>query len=152
VLNAIDTCAFLEVRKLVLGEKLWEEKGKIMGFSIKSAGPEGQHMEQSFTSVCKGFGRFPNGTNVGTMDVVMAPDGGYSGSGQGIATSQDGDVLTWKIYFFGKMEAQKGRSFGIISFRTASQKLAWINKTVVAMEGTVDAKTMELSTIGYEWK
>jgi hypothetical protein len=152
VLNLRNTDALLEVKKLVWGEKLWEEKGKIMGFSIKSAGPEGQRMEQSFTSVCKGFGRFPNGTNVGTMDVVMAPDEGYSGSGQGIATSQDGDVLTWKIYFFGKMEAQKGRSFGIISFWTASQKLAWINKTVVAMEGTVDAKTMELSTIGYEWK
>lgn len=152
MLNLRNTDALLEVKKLVWGEKLWEEKGKIMGFSIKSAGPEGQRMEQSFTSVCKGFGRFPNGTNVGTMDVVMAPDGGYSGSGQGIATSQDGDVLTWKIYFFGKMEAQKGRSFGIIKFWTASQKLAWINKTVVAMEGTVDAKTMELSTIGYEWK
>ena len=137
---------------MVFGEKLWEEKGKIMGFSIKSAGPEGMHMEQSFASVAKGFGRFPNGTNVGTMDVVMASDGGYSGSGQGFYTSQDGDALTWKIHFFGRMEASKGQSFAIIKFWTASQKLAWVNKIVVAMEGTVDAKTMELSTTGYEWK
>jgi hypothetical protein len=140
------------LEKLVLGEKLWEERGKVMGFSVKSPGPEGQRMEQSFTSVCKGFGRFPNGTNMGTVDVVMFPNGGYSGSGQGIFTSEDGDAATWKLYFFGKMEALKGRDFGIVKFWTTSQKLAWMNKTIVAMEGTINAKTMELSTTGYAWK
>jgi hypothetical protein len=43
-------------------------------------------MEQTFTSTTKGFGRDTglNGTNMGTLDVLRAPDGGISGSGQGI--------------------------------------------------------------------
>lgn len=152
MLNAIYTDAFLGVRKLVLGEKLWEEKGKVVAMSIKSVGPEGVHMEQTFTSVVKGFGRAPSGTNMGTLDLVQAPDGGYSGSGQGIFTSQDGDTVIWKIHFFGKMEAGKSRDFNVARFWTASQKLAWMNGAIAAIEGTADMKTMELSGTGYEWK
>jgi hypothetical protein len=142
----------LEVRRLVLGEKLWEEKGKAIGMSIKSIGPEGVRMEQTFTTVCKSFGRFPNGTNMGTVDFVQAPDGGYSGSGQGIFASQDGDAVTWKMYFLGTSEAGKGRDFGIVKFWTTSQKLAWMNKVIAAFEAVSDTKTMELSATGYEWK
>jgi hypothetical protein len=100
----------------------------------------------------KGFGRFPNGTNLGTLNFVQAQDGSYSGSGQGIFTSQDGDAVTWKIYFLGRSEAGKGRDFSIIKAWTASQKLAWANKTIFAAEGTSDSKTMEMIATGYEWK
>jgi hypothetical protein len=144
--------AFSEVRKLVLGEKLWEEKGKAVGMSVKSIGPEGVHMEETFATVVKGFGRGPSGTNMGTMESVVGPDGGSSGSGQGIFTSQDGDVVTWKIYFLGKREQGKDRSFGIVKWWTASQKLAWMNNTIAAFEAIADPKTMEVSSTGYEWK
>jgi hypothetical protein len=33
-----------------------------------------------------------------------------------------------------------------------AQKLAWLNKTVAALEGIGDTKTMEGSDTGYEWK
>ena len=137
---------------MVLGEKLWEEKGKSIGMSIKSVGPEGVHMEQTFTTVAKGFGRSPSGTNMGTLDLVQAPDGSESGSGQGIFTSQDGDVVVWKAYFFGRLEKGKDKSFGMVKFMTTSPKLAWMNKVIAAMEGVADLKTMEMTNTGYEWK
>jgi hypothetical protein len=143
---------FREVRRLVLGEKLWEEKGKVVGMSVKSIGPEGVNCEETFAAETKGFGRSPNGTNVGTMDFVQAPDGGFSGSRQGIFMSQDGDTVVWKVYFFGKTEAGKSRTVGIIKFMTTSKKLAWMNDIIAAGESITDTKTMESSDTGYEWK
>jgi hypothetical protein len=143
---------FLEVRKMVLGEKEWEEKGKAIGMSIKSIGPEGVRMEESFTSVVKGFGRGISGTNMGTIEYVMTPDGSTSGSGQGIFTSEDGEPVTWKGYVLGRREQGKDRFFMIIKWWTASQKLAWMNKTIAAIEGIGDPKTGEFSDTGYEWK
>jgi hypothetical protein len=35
---------------------------------------------------------------------------------------------------------------------TASQKLAWMNKTISAIESFDDPKTMEFNATGYEWK
>ena len=95
-LNAINTDVFLEVIKLVLGEKVWEEKGKGIGVSVKSVGPEGVHMEETFASEVKGLGRFPSGRNMGTMNIAARPDGFISGTAQGIFTAQDGDSVVWK--------------------------------------------------------
>ena len=137
---------------MVLGAKLWDEKAKVVGMSVKSVGPEGVRMEETFTSVIKGFGRFPSGTNMGTVEATQSPDGGSIGSGQGICTFEDGDMAAWKFYFVGKVEEGKNKSFGIVKFYTASQKLAWLNKTVAALEAIADPKTMEGSDTGYEWK
>jgi hypothetical protein len=41
---------------LVLGEKMWEEKGKVIGVSVKSVGPEGVRIEENFASEIKGLG------------------------------------------------------------------------------------------------
>jgi hypothetical protein len=151
VLNRINTDGFLEVKKLVLGEKLWEEKGKAIGMSVKSIGPEGVHMEETFASEVKGLGRGPGGRNMGTIDFVQAPSGGSSGAGQGIFTTEDGSVV-WKTYFLGKSEAGKGKSVFIIQFMTTSQKLSWMNSLIVAEEVILDEKTQEFSGTGYEWK
>jgi hypothetical protein len=142
----------VEVRKLVLGEKLWEEKGKALGVSVKSVGPEGVHMEETFASECKGLGRFPSGRNIGTMNIVEVLGGFSSGTGQGIFTTQDGDSVVWKTYSLGKPEAGKHRDLLIIQFMTASQKLSWMNSFIAVYEGISDRKTMEFSGTGYEWK
>ena len=152
MLNVRNNDALSEVRKLVLGEKQWEEKSKAVGMAVKSIGPEGARFEHTFTSTVKGFGRFPSGTNMGTIDFVVAPDGSSSGNGQGIFTSQSGEAVTWKIHLFGKREKGKDKSFGILKFWTASKKLVWLNGTIHALEGISDPKTMEGSDIGYSWK
>jgi hypothetical protein len=139
---------------LVLGEKLWEEKGKAIGMSIKSIGPEGVRMEMTFTSATKGFGRDTglDGTNMGTMEFVQAPEGGFSGSAQGIWTGLDGETVVWKCYSLGKTEAGKSKGVNIIQFMTTSKKLARMNGAIAVFEGITDMKTMEISGTGYEWK
>ena len=54
---------------MALGEKLFEESGKIVGFKkLQEVHPvEGMTMEVSFTSEIKGFGKFPSGRNVGFL-------------------------------------------------------------------------------------
>jgi hypothetical protein len=142
----------VEVRKLVLGEKMWEEKGKIVGVSVKSVGPEGVHMEENFATEVKGLDRVPSGRNMGTLNYVETPGGFFSGTGQGIFTTQDGDSVVWKCYFLGKPEAGKYKSVNIIQFMTTSQKLSWMNSFIAVEEGISDPITMELSGTGYEWK
>lgn len=137
---------------MVLGEKLWEEKGKVIGMSVKSVGPEGIHLEQTFASEIKGLGRMPSGANMGTLDAIQGPDGGFSGTGQGMFTSVDGDISTWKIYFFGKVEGAKNRSMGIVRFESASERISWMKGLVAWMEAVGDNKTGESTDTGYEWK
>ena len=110
VLNVISIDTFLEVKKLVLGEKMWEEKGKVIGMSVKSVGPEGVRMEETFATEVKGLGRAPSGRNIGTMDIIEVPGGFFSGTGQGIFTTQDGDSVVWKCYSLGKSEAGRARA------------------------------------------
>jgi hypothetical protein len=143
---------FVEVRKLVLGEKMWEEEGKFMGMSVKFVGPEGVHVEETFATEVKGLGRGPSGGNIGTLKIVERPGGFFSGTGQGIFTTQDGDSVVWKCYFLGKSEAGKYKSVNIIEFMTTSQKLSWMNGFIAVEEGISDPETMELSGTGYEWK
>jgi hypothetical protein len=152
VLNVISIDTFVEVRKLVLGEKMWEEKGKVIGISVKSVGPEGVRMEETFATEVKGLGRAPSGRNIGTMDIIEVPGGFFSGTGQGIFTTQDGDSVVWKCYSLGKSEAGKSKSVNIIQFMTTSQRLSWMNGFIAVDEGITDPITMELSGTGYEWK
>ena len=142
----------MEVRKLVLGEKLWEEKGKAIGVSIKSIGPEGVHVEETYATEVKSLGRAPNGRNMATLDIVETPNGSFSGTGQGIFMTVDGDSVAWKCYFLGKSVAGKSKSVNIIQFMTTSQKLSWMNGLIAVEEADGDSKTMEIDGTGYEWK
>jgi hypothetical protein len=137
---------------LVLGEKMWEEKGKIIGISVKSVGPEGVRMEETFATEVKGLGRAPSGRNIGTMDILETPGGFFSGTGQGYLVTQDGDSVVWKCYSVGKPEAGKVKSVNIIQFMTTSQRLSWMNGFIAVDESVSDPMTMELSGTGYEWK
>ena len=137
---------------MVLGEKIGEEKGKVIGVSIKAIDSEGIHVEETLASEVKGFGRFPGGRNMGTLNMVETPSGGVSGTGQGIVTSQDGDIVAWKCYVLGKSQAGKTNGVAIIQFMTTSQKLSWMNGLIIVEETVADSKTMEFSGTAYEWK
>jgi len=137
---------------MVVGEKMWEEKGKIIGISVKSIDTEGAHMEETFTSEVKGLGRAPSGRNIGTMNVTQRTGGTFNGTGQGYFTSLEGDSVVWKLYFYGKPEAGKNKTLFLVQFFTASQKLAWMNGVIAIGESITDPKTMEVSGTGYEWK
>jgi hypothetical protein len=140
------------VSKLVWGEKIAEEKGKVIGMSVKSVGSDGVHVEETFASEVKGFGRFPSGRDMGTLNVVMRTGGVISGTGQGTKTTQDGDSAVWKCYLIGKIEEGKHKCVIIIEFMTASQKLSWMNGLIAIEDAILDPITRELSGTAYEWK
>jgi hypothetical protein len=131
---------------------VWEEKGKVIGVSVKSVDSEGVHIEETLASEFKGLGRFPSGRNMGTMNLVARSDGHSSGTGQGICTMQNGDMVVWKLYGLGKSEAGKDKGVAIIQFMTTSQKFSWMNSLIVVYDSIGDMKTMEFSGTGYEWK
>ena len=52
---------------MVLGDKLFEESGNIIGLKITRVHPiEGVTTEDSFTSEIKGAGKYPSGENLGS--------------------------------------------------------------------------------------
>jgi hypothetical protein len=54
-------------KRMVLGEKLFEETGNVTSFRVTKVHPvEGTTMEVSFVSDIKGIGKFPSGKNTGS--------------------------------------------------------------------------------------
>jgi hypothetical protein len=60
---------------MILGEKLFEEKGQVVGFKLTKVHPiEGTAIEVSATIDLKGFGKFPSGKEMGSgvMDSIRS--------------------------------------------------------------------------------
>jgi hypothetical protein len=59
---------------MVLGEKLFEESGNIIGVKVIKVHPiEGVTSEVSFTSEIRGEGRYPSGENLGSGTMTKYP-------------------------------------------------------------------------------
>ena len=106
-------------------EVSWEESGKVLGTS------------------CMGFG---------TYTAVPRPDGNLYGEGQGVVTTMEGDMATWKGSGLGKFKQGGAISYrGVVYYQTASQKLAKLNGMAAVFEYDVDAEGKTASKI-WEWK
>jgi len=138
---------------LAIGQKLFEEKTRAIGFSIKRIGSEGVTAEMSITSEIKGFGpaKGVEGKNMGTMKDLRGPSGIGGGTGQGIITTNDGDMIIWKM-MYSRKTAGKEKYVGVMTFMTMSKKLAWLNNIICATEGegSPDITQGGINTI-YEW-
>jgi hypothetical protein len=77
---------------MAVGEKLFEEKGKVTMSFVKEVSAEGIEMILSFSSAVKGFGTFPNGTNIGSGTVWLRPDGMAHGTMRGILMTDDHEM------------------------------------------------------------
>jgi hypothetical protein len=81
---------------MALGEKLFEESGKVLGFKVTKVHPvEGTTMEVSFASEVKGFDRFPSGRNVGSGIMTQYPHGVVDASNQGTVMTVEGAQFIW---------------------------------------------------------
>jgi hypothetical protein len=136
---------------MVLGEKAAEEKGKAIGMSIRSIGPEGMTAEITIATEIKGFGRYPSGRNMGTMTVLQGPKTS-TGTGQGVIMTTDGESLPWHASFIGKTAGDRIRNVALVTFSTHSQKYAWMNEVLFVLDGESTADFSELSDTSYEWK
>ena len=135
---------------MVVGEKLWEGKGKYGTTSIKAVGPEGVTMEGTINVQLKGAGRAMgiDGILTLTNTISMEPSGVGWSHGQGMFNTMTGDMVVLKNSGIGKA----GKSVALMSFMTMSPKLDWMNNLValVTLEG--DPQWMEFDIAIHEWK
>jgi len=140
---------------MALGEKLFEESGKVLGFKVTRVHPvEGTTMEVSFTSEIKGFGKFPSGRNVGSGIMTQYPHGVADASYQGtIMTAEGGEQFIWWAHEKSKLEdGGKFKGMVMVSGFTNSQKLSWMNRLIMILESEFDPAALQFRTTAYEWK
>ena len=113
---------------MVLGERLWEGKGKYGTPAIKAVGPEGATMEGTISFQVKGVGRAKgiDGQLTLTNTILMEPSGSGWSHGQGMFNTMTGDMAIVKITGIGK----SGKSVSLMSLMTMSPKLSWMNSLI----------------------
>jgi hypothetical protein len=137
-----------------LGEKLFEEKGKVTDMNIESVHPvEGTKVNANFVSDIKGMGKFPSGKNMGSGVINQYPHGIWDASYRGVVTTQDGEQFFW--WGHAKSRAGEGwnvRGIVLVTGFTNSQKLAWMNRLILAIETELNQTAQEFAATGFEWK
>jgi hypothetical protein len=121
----------------MLGEKFQTITAKITGTRVLP-GELGPKLEVSFQGTGNIYGA--DTTEMGTYTSVMQPSGALFGEGQGIATTNEGESLSWKGFGMGKPTGKGlGASYRYaITFQTTSTKLARVNGLVAVGEWEVD--------------
>jgi len=142
---------------MVLGQKLWEGKGKSVGAGqIKSVGAEGVISEYSWTAQVKGMGcaeGIDGNINV-TAIMESSPKYVSKANDQGIFMLNNGEMGVLKGFDLMKMGAGSNPSaVGLYTFMFMSEKLSWMNSLValVTFEAQ-DPMWMESTITIYEWK
>jgi hypothetical protein len=119
----------------MLGDMISETTGKRIVRRVLSTDPP--KVEVSFEDSGSMMGVATTG--FGTYESMVHTDGSIYGEGQGVTTTADGEVVTWKGSALGKFGANGAVSYrGILYFRTASQKLAQLNAAPGVFEYEVD--------------
>ncbi len=138
----------------MLGEKIYEMKGKVLGQRVLPSDPEGPRMEVTFGGPLEGHGRMASlkGTVTATYVAVASPDGTFYGNGQAIVMSSQGERFTIKGDAVGQIAAGKVSYRGGATFRSSSTTLKWLNRVYGVFEYDQDLKTEEVIFTCYEWK
>ncbi len=146
-------CPFL-VKDLVLGEKLFEGKGKSGPGFIKWVGMEGIAQMYTWTANVKGMGKAAGAECMISVTAkgMTPPKGVGMAKDQGIFRTTTGEMGVIKGVDLAKMAEGKTISVGLWSFMTSSEKLAWMNDliAVVSFEA-LDPMWQEFNITIYEW-
>ena len=138
---------------MALGEKLFEETGKITGLQIKSVHPlEGVKMEVSFAGEIKGVGKFPGSKNLGSGTMAQYPHGMVDASYHGVVTAAQDQFFWWAHEKGRVVEGGKVKGIVTVTGYTNSQTLSWMNRLVVVIESETDPASGQYRGTGYEWK
>jgi hypothetical protein len=136
----------------MLGEKLGELRGKVMGQRILP--PEGEHPKCETSFEISGTVLGVQATVMGTYWSIVRQDGTLYGEcpWQGIIMTKDGDMGTWSGAGVGRFTGEGAAvSFrGALYFQIASKKLAPLNSIAVPYEWDVDAQGAARIEI-WEW-
>ncbi len=141
---------------MVLGEKLWEGKGKSDGPGfIKYVGMEGVASTYSWSAQLKGMGRAKDvDINIHAPGKSwMAPKGVGKAKDQAVFTTSNGDMGVLKGFALSKMMQNKPMAVSLWTFMTVSEKLSWMNDVIAVVSyEPMDPMWMELNLTVYEWK
>ncbi len=133
----------------MLGEQIGESRGKRTGRRVLSS-DTGFKVEVSFEESGKMLGLDVNG--FATYTAAPRPDGTLYGEGQGVITTRDGEMATWKGAGVGRFVGAGAVSYrGTLYYNTASPKLARLNSVAVVFEFESDAQG-NTSSKSWEWK
>jgi len=140
---------------MVLGEKLWEGKGKGNPGFIKSINMEGVTSVYTYQADLKGMGR-AKGTDLSlhvTAKSKNPPKGIATAWDQGTLMNMTGDMAVMKGFDLMKMTGGKPASVGLWSFMTMSEKLAWMNDVIALVTfEALDPMWETFNLTIYEWK
>jgi hypothetical protein len=123
--NTIDS----KISSMALGQKLFEEVGKITSFIVTKVHPlEGVTTEASFMSDIKGIERFPSGKNLASGIMTKYPHGIIDATWQGNLTTKNAEEFMWWAHEKSKV-SEDGKISGVnlVTGFTNSQKLSWMN-------------------------
>lgn len=137
-----------------MGDKLWEGNAQLISSILKEATENGLSMIMTWMLQLKGTGKANgvDGVIVFTTMGTINPDGMGTFVGKGGLRTMNGEMVAIKGSGYSKSEAEKGKGTSILTFRTISQKLAWLNTTaaIEIIEG--DPMFQQADITIYEWK
>jgi hypothetical protein len=146
----------LVVISMVLGQKLWEGKGKSGGAGfIKSIDMNGVTSVFTWSVQLKGMGtaKGVDGNLNVTAKSMMPPKGVSAAKDQGILMTSTGDMAVVKGFDLMKMMGPNPASVGLYSFMTMSPKLAWMNDLIALVTfEALDPMWETFNMTIYEWK
>jgi len=134
----------------MLGEKIGEESGQVIGTRVLPGDAGGIEMEASFQAQGRILG--VDGVDTGTYVSRMRPDGTIYGEGQGLLVTADGDFATWKGSGVGHPtgEGMAIQFRGALYYETSSEALDRLNHIVGIYEYDVDADGKTHAVL-WEW-
>lgn len=139
---------------MVLGQKLFEGKGKSGASFIKSVEMAGVKQIYSWTAQMKGFGPIQGVDCFITVTAkgMTPPKGLGAAKDQGVFRLSTGEMGVLKGLDLAKMVEGKGKSVGLWSFMTMSEKLDWLNgvAALVTFEAS-DPMWQDFNITIYEW-
>ena len=119
----------------MLGSLIGETKGKRIVRRVLGTNPPKAEVSFEDSGTMLGVAT----TGFGTYASVVRADGSIIGEGEGLITTQDGDLVAWQGSGQGKFGPGGSVSYrGILYFQTSSQKLAQLNSTPGVFEYDVD--------------
>jgi hypothetical protein len=135
----------------MLGELIGEGRGQVTSNRVLPTEPgQGPRVEVSFES--NGTLLDVVGHELATYWAVARADGTLYGEGQGLITSPQGDMATWRGSGVGRMNEAGGSEFrGAIYFESASPRLVSLNGIAGVYEFSVDQSGKTEARI-WEWK
>jgi hypothetical protein len=135
----------------LLGEKVGEESGRVVGMRVLSADPAGPKVEVSVQQTGKLLGKETT-TSITYWSTPKA-GGLLHGEGQGIIMTPDGDMVTFSGTGVGRPTGRgMAASFrGAIFYQTASKDLSRLNEIAGVFEFEVDESGNTYGKV-WEWK